>query len=74
MDPALRRSPKKSAEFLAAAFDAGVVEPASHCVSEVGVFFARKKSGALRLICDPRAVNCCYRAPDPARLCSGEAL
>eukprot|EP00969_Alexandrium_andersonii_P094899 4192115-Alexandrium_andersonii.AAC.1 len=74
MDPVLRRSPKRFAEFLTAAFDAGIVEPADRCESEVGVFFVRKKSGALRLICDPRAVNCCYRDPDPARLCSGEAL
>ena len=74
MDPVLRRSPAKFAEFLAAAFDAGIVEPADACVNEVGVFFVRKKNGSLRLICDPRDVNVTYRDPEPARLCSGEAL
>ena len=73
-DPVLSRSPRSDAEFLLLAYDAGVLELTDHITNEVGLFFAKKKSGDLRAIFDPRRVNALFRAPDTAPLASGESL
>ena len=74
LDPIIRRSPCKYAEFLTAAYDSGVLEVSSDVSSHVGVFFVHKKDGTLRVIFDPRWVNAGFRRPDSVALSSGENL
>ena len=64
-DPILKNSKKKYLEFLKLLFKCGLIgfNKSSQVLSEVGIFFVRKKSGELRLILDCRRTNQYFRTP-----------
>ncbi|CAK0891989.1 unnamed protein product [Prorocentrum cordatum] len=74
LDPVLRDNPKLFGEFVSELWEAGVVEVSDDALEESGMFFVRKKSGALRLIWDTRVPNLRFREPPGVVLPSGEAL
>ncbi|CAK0809115.1 unnamed protein product [Prorocentrum cordatum] len=72
-DPTLRQQGRDYGFFLSSLLGANVIEvgPSSE---EVGIFFALKKSGDLRLIFDARRANCWCHTPLTCSLPSGESL
>ena len=71
-DPVLANSPREWAGFVCELLRSGVIDFTLRPQVVAGVFFVRKKSGALRLIIDARRANRLVRAPPAGRNSSTE--
>ena len=75
LDPSLRGSAKKYAQFLAVLRRAGIIEFVnSHGICEVGAFAVRKEDKRQRLVLDARIANLYFAAPPRTSLPSGASL
>jgi hypothetical protein len=76
VDPVLKNSPWRYAEFLADMSSRGMLswERAMGRQGNLGLFFVKKKSGAQRIIFDTRVANCRFVDPPSTRLPSPSAF
>lgn len=74
MDPALQRNKRRYKRFLQDLQGRGLLHFTRQPQEFVGVFFVKKKSGALRLIIDARPANRRFRDPPGVHLCTAEGL
>eukprot|EP00959_Pyramimonas_sp_CCMP1952_P074273 1552007-Pyramimonas_sp.AAC.1 len=74
VDPALTRNRRKYVRFLKDLHRRGLVKFSLSCRERVGLFFAKKKSGQLRMILDARRANAHCRPPPHASLLTSEGL
>ena len=73
-DPRLQSDVKVYAKFVRRCNSIGLVAFTTECLAELGIFFVRKKDGALRLILDCRRTNRLFLDPPSTQLVTGEGL
>eukprot|EP00435_Cladocopium_sp_Y103_P066614 s689_g28.t2 len=74
VDPLLRTSSRKYADFCRMLHDRGLVEYRSNGVERVGVFCVWKKNGRQRLVIDARLSNLHFEAPPSVALATGSSF
>lgn len=74
VDPLLRSSPRKYADFCRLLHERGLVEFRHHGRERVGVFTVWKKSGKQRLVIDARLANMHFEAPPSVSLATGASF
>ena len=71
MDPLLRGSGRKYAEFCRKLESCGLIEHRTNMVEQVGLFTVWKKNGRQRLVVDARLSNLHFAEPETVRLTTG---
>lgn len=74
VDPLLRSSPRKYADFCRLLHERGLVEYRLQGKERVGVFTVWKKSGKQRLVIDARLANLHFEAPPSVSLATGASF
>ena len=74
VDPLLRSSPRKYADFCRLLHDRGLVQFRLGCKERVGVFTVWKKSGKQRLVIDARLANLHFEPPNSVALATGSSF
>ncbi|CAK0906294.1 unnamed protein product, partial [Prorocentrum cordatum] len=73
-DPVLRRNKRARHELFGRLLSSGILVPRRRLKGRIGLFFVKKKEGAIRLIVDARNPNACHKPPPTTQLGTAQSF